>query len=262
MGQGLPKPLRRVGGKTLLKRVVDRLIEAGIGAEHLIVVISPGLNRDAAGVELEARQWVVQAQARGTGDAARCGLGAISSAGNPMVVVALADVPFTATRTYRKLIQQTPESGLGFVTAVIEDPGELGRVLRNSHGTIEAIVEAREMKNTLTGISALQEPSKEDTPTGISVSQKASMEDKNVKGTSEINVGHFCGRKNVFLQLIEQIVPPREGGEIYLTEMVRLARRSNMQVASVPVGHPDEALAANTLDELKKLEEAQTHGNP
>ena len=145
MGGGLPKPLRVVGGRTLVRRVSASLEGAGAPYENQIVVVSPDFDREASGLEMSGCDWAVQPEAKGTGDAARWGLAAIAKEeGDPLVIVALADVPFTRNGTYKILAAQTPPGGLAFVSAEVPEPASLGRVVRDGQGAVQDIVEFKE----------------------------------------------------------------------------------------------------------------------
>lgn len=228
MGGGLPKPLRRLGGKTLLGRVADQLLEAGITWERLVIVVSPGFDKSKAELSGEPAHWVVQPEAKGTGDAARLGLESVGHSEDVPVIIALADVPFTSAASFRGLLVQ--DKDLVFVSAEVEDPGALGRVVRDAHGHVLAIVEAKEL-------------TKDQGP------------------IREINVGHFGGSRKLLIDLIARIQPLGQGGEVYLTETVRLAKESGRVVGTVRVAESREALAANTPEELIQLEEAYAHGS-
>lgn len=228
MGGGLPKPLRRLGGKTLLGRVADQLLEAGITWERLVIVVSPGFDKSKAELSGEPAQWVIQPEAKGTGDAARLGLESVGHSDDVPVIIALADVPFTSAASFQGLL--TTDKDLAFVSAEVQDPGTLGRVLRDAQGHVLAIIEAKEL-------------TKDQGP------------------IREINVGHFGGLRDILIGLIAKIQPLEQGGEVYLTETVRLAKEGGLAVGTVKVAESREVLAANTPEELIQLEEAYAHGS-
>ena len=218
----MPKPLRVVGGQTLVSRVAGTLGKAGVAVGYRVIVVSPGFDRAASGLEGTGCSWALQPEARGTGDAARWGLEAVPALGDPLVIVALADVPFTRPETYSSLLKESPAGGIAFVTGILPEPGSLGRVLRGPDGGVQDIIEFKELA-----------PGQET--------------------IKEINVGHFCGRRSLLLDLISRIKPGAKGGELYLTSIVAEARVRGLSVAGIRSAKVSEGLGANTPEELEAL---------
>ena len=96
-------------------------------------------------------RFALQSEQRGTGDALRAGLqslpadfdgGAIGGA-----LVLYGDVPRVSAATLRDFssaIDRDADSSFGFISVKLDDGSAYGRVIRDSSGRVDAIVEARD----------------------------------------------------------------------------------------------------------------------
>src|SRR5215210_7636663 len=113
-----PKHLHPLLGR----RLVDWVVEAAreLSPEPLVVVTSAGSEDAFEGVEV-----AVQAEPRGTGDAAAAAREALAGFEGDVLVV-------------------TGDAGATVLSFEPADPGAYGRIVRNADGALEAIVEARD----------------------------------------------------------------------------------------------------------------------
>ena len=111
------------------------------GADRIVVVVSP--DRDLGGVLPEGVETVVQPQSDGTGGAARAAIEQIRE--SEEVVVLSGDVPLLSAEVIGELLAEhrRQEASATVLTAILEDPGSYGRVIRSADGSIEKIVEAK-----------------------------------------------------------------------------------------------------------------------
>ena len=141
------KVLHEVVGRTLIDRVVDAAM--GAGASDVTVV----LGHDRAQVEdaLDAREdadqitIAEQAEQLGTGHAVWCARDALQG-GASHTLILYGDVPNLAPETLRAFVEDViaGEATLGVMTAVLEDAGHYGRIVRDEDGAVTGIVEYKD----------------------------------------------------------------------------------------------------------------------
>ncbi len=140
MHSRLPKVLHALAGRPMILWALDAL--AGIAPSAVVVVLGP--EADEVGPALPAGvQTALQEVRDGTGGAARIGLAALDPAVS-MVVVMCGDTPLVDPALVDALVADHEGSGRAatMVTAVLEDGGAYGRVIRD--GTGVRVVEARD----------------------------------------------------------------------------------------------------------------------
>ncbi len=215
-----PKVLHPLAGKPLIHHVLAQARDAGL--PRPVVVVSPdaGAVREAVG---EAADFVVQEYAGGTGHALQCAQPMVEDT-TEHVVVLYADVPLLRPETLRALMDRHVEhdADVTFLTA-LESPQEgLGRVMRDDHGGVAAIVEDHE----------------------------ASGAEQAVR---EVNGGVYCFRaRDLWAQLAG--LTPSSKGERYLTDLIALTLSSGGTVQTFSVDDGLEVLGVNNRDHLAQAE--------
>jgi bifunctional UDP-N-acetylglucosamine pyrophosphorylase/glucosamine-1-phosphate N-acetyltransferase len=217
-----PKMLHPLGGRTLLAWVFAAASEA-VGSDP-IVVVGPEAEaiRQAFGGEVE---YVLQAERLGTGHALLQAAEALRGHGGPILVIN-GDLPLLRARTLAHLIEahQASRDPITLLTAVDAHARGFGRILRNSDGAIEAIVEE---------LDAIGE----------------------ARNISELNVGAYCFDSGWLWGALEQL-PLSQKGEYYLTDAIGLAKGAGLNVGSIEVETLDEAIGVNTRAHLAEAERA------
>ena len=139
MRSDLPKVLHPVCGRPMILWPV--MAASAAGADRIVVVVSP--DRDLGGVLPEGVETVVQPESDGTGGAARAAIGQIAESDE--VVVLSGDVPLLSAEVIGELLEEhrRQEASATVLTAILDDPGSYGRVIRAADGSIEKIVEAK-----------------------------------------------------------------------------------------------------------------------
>jgi bifunctional UDP-N-acetylglucosamine pyrophosphorylase/glucosamine-1-phosphate N-acetyltransferase len=143
----LPKVLHRVAGRSLLGHVLAVLEPLGLG--QVIVVASSRRDEIAAvvgGENLASEPaYVTQDPPRGTGDAVRVAMGALTE-GIRTVVVLAGDTPLVQTTTISAMLDRRAEgsSAATILTARLDDPTGYGRIVRTADGKVERIVEEKD----------------------------------------------------------------------------------------------------------------------
>ncbi len=142
MRSSLPKVVHTLAGRPMVRWVLDAL--EGAGVERTVVVVGHGAEvvRDALppGVEI-----AVQEEQLGTGHATRVGLAHLDPACDT-VVVACGDTPLLPVALVGRLVGEhaSEPRAATMLTAVVDDAGAYGRVVRDGGGRVARVVEARD----------------------------------------------------------------------------------------------------------------------
>ncbi len=226
---GVPKVLHSAAGRSLLDRslATARAIVSETGGGHLVVVTGPGADDPVASAVRAAAPEAVtapQAAPRGTGDAVRAALGFLGDASR--VVVLPADAPLLTARAVLSLgamLDDDPDSPAVFLTAHVPDPSGYGRVLRDAHGTVVAVVEERD----------------------------ASEREREI---AEVNAGVYVFRRAFLEAALARLEPTSAAEELYLTDILAMAAESGRPARGFPTATFEEALGVNTRADLARVE--------
>ena len=234
-----PKVLHRIGGQTLIGRALSAA--RGVDPERLVAVVGHGRDQVVPHVEslgVDAR-LAVQEEQRGTGHAVQCALAALAGDdGTPdsaadvglsgTVLVTYGDVPLLSAQTLADLLQHHHDAGnaVSVLTAVVTDPGGYGRVVRDYAGEgqdqVEAIVEHRD----------------------------ATEEQRAIK---EINSGIYAFDAQVLVDALGRIRTDNAQGELYLTDVIEIARGDGRRVGAVRTDDVWQTEGVNDRVQLSRL---------
>lgn len=151
MKSSLPKVLHRLGGQSLISRVIATA--ARIGARDVVVITGHGadeveaalgrLDNNSHGVPM---QFVRQMPQLGTGHAVQQAVPVLPDDGT--VLVLSGDVPLIGDATLRALLAASAGGRLALLTIELADPTGYGRIVRGGpkrgHDFVQAIVEHKD----------------------------------------------------------------------------------------------------------------------
>lgn len=221
MRSGLPKVLHPLCGRPMLAYVLDAA-RAATG-ERPLVITSPqtAAIRDAFGDEVD---WALQDVPRGTGDALRAALDSLPADVGEVLVLS-GDVPRVRADLLAGLVDQRRLDQAAFALTAVSafDPTGLGRVIRNEAGGVERIVEEKD----------------------------ASDDEREV---AEINAGLYAFEVDWLRGRISTLTASPATGELYLTELVGMARADGRLVASLDVEDDGRLLGINDRAQLAQAE--------
>jgi bifunctional UDP-N-acetylglucosamine pyrophosphorylase/glucosamine-1-phosphate N-acetyltransferase len=144
MQSNLAKVLHRLAGKPLINHVLDTA--RGLSPRNIAVVIGhQGSAVQAALTDLPQHPdlvWVEQSKQLGTGHAVKLAKDQLPDDG--VMLVLYGDVPLISHATILACEQAAKTGALGLVVAEFSDPAELGRIVRDSDGSITSIVEFKD----------------------------------------------------------------------------------------------------------------------
>ena len=204
MRSTLPKVMHPLCGRPMLAYVLDAwasTADGGAGPAP-VVVYSPPV-ADVATAFADRATFALQDDPRGTGDAVRAALEAVPDGATEIVVV-YGDVPLVTGSDFDAVLEARREddAAIALATVFAADPAALGRVVRGEFGTVERIVEA-----------------KDATPDELE--------------SNETNAGLYAFDAAWLRRRIATLEPSPSTGELYLTDLVRLAREDGRIVAAV-----------------------------
>ncbi|MEJ2855183.1 MULTISPECIES: bifunctional UDP-N-acetylglucosamine diphosphorylase/glucosamine-1-phosphate N-acetyltransferase GlmU [unclassified Saccharothrix] len=228
MRSATPKVLHRIAGRSLVEHAVRAA--AGTDPDHLAVVVGHGRaavteHLDSLSTALDRKVTVaVQEQQKGTGHAVGCGLAELPADLTGTVLVTYGDVPLLDAQTLSDLLVEHGGAGnaVTVLTAVVPDPTGYGRILRTESGEVAAIVEQ-----------------KDATP-----EQRA---------VNEINSGVYAFDAEVLRDGLSRLSTDNAQGELYLTDVLSIARGDGKRVGAVVTADPWLVEGVNDRVQLARL---------
>jgi bifunctional UDP-N-acetylglucosamine pyrophosphorylase / glucosamine-1-phosphate N-acetyltransferase len=191
--------------------------------ERPLVVYSPATSalRDAFADDAD---FALQEEPRGTGDALRAAIPALPDDAGEVLVLS-GDVPRVSADLLVELLEQRrlDHAALALTSVAAFEPRQLGRVVRSDAGSVERIVEVKD----------------------------ATEEELEI---GEINAGLYAFDADWLRSRIGNLTPSPSTGELYLTELVTIARADGRLVAALDVEDDGRLLGINDRSELAQAE--------
>lgn len=219
MRSNTPKVLHAIGGTPMLERVVN--VATGFAPDSIYVVHGFGGDLLKQRLNHLAVEWVEQTEQLGTGHAVSQALPWIPD--DHQVLVLYGDVPLITRSTLHELLMAAPLDGLGLVTAEVNNPRGLGRILRDKKDRIKAIVEEKD----------------------------ASRQQKLIK---EINSGIIYAPSYHLKRWLPRLHADNQQGEYYLTDVVSMAVADGVHIETVMPERQEEIMGVNDRAQLMHLE--------
>ncbi|MFL6464787.1 MAG: bifunctional UDP-N-acetylglucosamine diphosphorylase/glucosamine-1-phosphate N-acetyltransferase GlmU [Bryobacteraceae bacterium] len=231
MRSKVAKVLHEAGGDTLLNHVIRAALHVA-PADNIVAVVGHQAERVRESVKVRGVRFAEQKEQKGTGHAVLCAREEVGAEDGRLLILN-GDGPLLRPGTLKALLQTSNNSeGGSIVTTEVADATGYGRILRDTDGTVAAIIEQK----------------------------VASPEQLQIR---EINPGVYCFNARLFWKYIEQITPNNPANEYYLTDMVEIMKRHGHAVSPLLVKDETELLGINTRVELavadKILRGRKTH---
>jgi bifunctional UDP-N-acetylglucosamine pyrophosphorylase/glucosamine-1-phosphate N-acetyltransferase/UDP-N-acetylglucosamine pyrophosphorylase len=223
MKSDLPKVLIPVCGRPMIDYVLDALANGGVDRVIAVIGHQASLVRKAIDGRPEV-EFVLQTEQLGTGHAVMMCRDLLAKSPGPVMVVA-GDSPLMQAESIAALLEDVRKSPAACVlgTARKDDPGGLGRILRDAEGNFIGIVEHRD----------------------------ATPEQRRI---TEVNMSYYVFDSRDLLGVLDQLRPTNQQGEYYITDVPGLLIAQGKKVRALPVLKPCESLGINNLDELAAVE--------
>jgi len=139
MRSALPKVLHPVAGKSMLGHVIDTARQ--LQPQGIHVVIGHGAEQVRERLAADDLNFVLQREQLGTGHAVAQALPALSA---ERVLILYGDVPLIEKATLERLLEQVGDAQLALLTVDLNDPTGYGRIVRDTAGVVQAIVEQKD----------------------------------------------------------------------------------------------------------------------
>ncbi|HEX5763692.1 MAG TPA: bifunctional UDP-N-acetylglucosamine diphosphorylase/glucosamine-1-phosphate N-acetyltransferase GlmU [Solirubrobacterales bacterium] len=222
MRSSLPKMLHPVCGRPMVAWPVLAARQAGAG--RVVAIGSP--HHDLSPGLPEGVDTVVQPEPDGTGGAVRAALDPIREA--ETVVVLSGDHPLLSAETIAGLLSVHRDEGAAatMLTIELDDPGSYGRVVRDTDGSFERIVEAK-------------------------AGGDASAEQLAIR---EVNAGTYVFDAPLLAEALGRLSNDNAQGEYYLTDVFALLRADGHRVATHPADDDGATMGINDRAQLAVVE--------
>ena len=212
------KVLHKVGSKCLLQHVVDA---ASDHVETINVIVGHNSQSVKGAIKESKVNWVLQEKQLGTGHAVQQAAPLLND--DSTCLILYGDVPLIQSNTIEKLLVKARKSGFSLLSVVLDDPSGYGRIIRDTNGLIQSIVEQKD----------------------------ASERQQNVK---EINTGIMAIKCSLLKKYLNELKPNNAQGELYLTDIVESAVKDNVNIASFVCENASEVMGINDKKQLSQAE--------
>jgi bifunctional UDP-N-acetylglucosamine pyrophosphorylase/glucosamine-1-phosphate N-acetyltransferase len=222
MKANTPKVLREVCGRPMLAYVLDAC--RGVGIEKIYVVVGFGAEQVKNIFETaDDIVWVRQDEQKGTAHAVLCCKEHLDGFDGQTLVLC-GDGPLIRAQTLRTIMEkhEAENAAATLATAILDDPTGYGRVCRDVDGNIEAIVEHNDCT------------------------------DEQLK-IKEVNPSYYVFNNRILFEAVAKVKPDNVKKEYYLTDVISIIIAAGHKVAAVAVMRPEEAMSANTEEQLSQI---------
>ena len=223
MRSGRAKVLHELGGEPMIARAVRAV--AALEPDPIVIVVGHQAREVEAAIKFPNERFALQEAQRGTGDAARCGLGQLPANFTGDVLITYGDMPAITSSTLRAFLEahRKRSAKLSFISIVLDDPAAYGRVIRDAAGNVDKIVEHRD----------------------ASPAQRA---------IREINTGFYLVDSSLLRSALAELKPANAQDEYYLTDIVAIARARREKIETWVADDPAEFAGINSREELANME--------
>ncbi|MBU2952964.1 bifunctional UDP-N-acetylglucosamine diphosphorylase/glucosamine-1-phosphate N-acetyltransferase GlmU [Marinobacter sp. F3R08] len=219
MKSALPKVLHPIAGRPMLHHVIATAKQ--LGAERIHTVIGHGADSVRSATDEASVNWVTQREQLGTGHAVAQALPDLPD--DARVLVLYGDVPLTRHETLESLVSTLDDSTLGLLTVTLDNPQGYGRIVRNTEGAVQSIVEQKD----------------------------ASLEQQQIR---EVNTGILAVAAKHLKTWLPTLSNANAQGEYYLTDIIAMAVQQGLGVSVSQPDNPYEVQGVNNRLQLAELE--------
>jgi len=222
MKSDLAKVLHPVQGTPMVMYVIRAVRQAG--SRRIILVVGHQRERVMETLGGEQVEFAVQDEQLGTAHALMQTRAVLAGYHGDLLVLA-GDTPLLLGETVSGLLCGHRAAGAAatVLTAVLEDPGGYGRILRTPENMLDAIIEEKD----------------------------ATPEQRAVQ---EFNTGAYCFQSPLIFEVLDQIGRDNRQGEFYLTDAISILRARGEIVAAVVADDEREVLGVNSVEQLSQAE--------
>ena len=220
MKSALPKVLQPLAGRPLLSHVIDTARSLEPAAIRVVYGHGGETVREAL-VGGESVEWTLQAQQLGTGHAVLQAIPQVPD--DHMALILYGDVPLLGHQTLAQLLALAGPRQVALLTMTVDDPSGYGRIVRDSQGRVERIVEQKD----------------------------ASAGQRLIR---ECNTGVIAAPAGLLKRWLAGLKADNSQREYYLTDVIAMAVKDGIAVNPLSCAHAIEALGVNDKVQLAMLE--------
>ena len=221
MKSSLPKVLHKVGGKSMLLRVLNAAKIAG--AKKQVIIIGHGAEKVREEIG-DAFEYAVQEPQLGTGHAVMQAKNALQNFSGTVLILC-GDTPLLDGNELAKFIleHQKTQAAVSVLTTHFANPFGYGRIVRDENDNVKCIVEEKD----------------------------ANLEQKKI---TEINTGIYAMQCPEMFEILETLSNNNAQGEYYLTDVLEKFRMQGKKVAAVVTENSDMVMGINSRRQLAEAE--------
>lgn len=217
------KVLHEINGKPMLFYVMDTA--RGVAGDNLVVVVGHQhkLVRETA-LQNGPAKFALQHRQNGTGDAVMAGMAALPDNAQ-RVLVLYGDTPLVSVATLTSFVENhlAQKAQVSVLGVHQENPYGYGRIVQDADGQPLGIVEEADA-------------------------------DEAQKAINIVNSGIYCIEAGALYHTLPMIENNNAQGEVYLTDIIAIARELGYNTAMYLSADAQEVLGVNTLEELQRVE--------
>lgn len=225
-----PKVMLKIGGKAIVSYIVETLFGMGFTKQSIAVVV--GFQKEKIKEYFgDSFFYAYQEEQKGTAHAAYTGMKVLPYDIEHVLVVGGDDSAFYKVDTLLDFIESHIKSGnvLSLLTADVNYPHSLGRVVRHDDGRVEVI------------------------------EKEYMTEDQ--KKIKEISTGTFCFDRKWFNEMYKIMPMLRKLGEYGLPTAVAMAEEQNAPHQFIKMKDAQEWFGVNTPEELEEANKRKVNSN-
>ncbi len=209
------KVMHDILGKPMIEHVIDNLDKCNI--ELKVIVIGHQANQFETYFKDRVR-FAYQNEQLGTAHAIMQTAELIKNRKGSTLII-YGDIPLVQPETIEALFKHNETHDLTVATAILDDPIQYGRIIRNKDGQFEKIVEYKD----------------------------ANIIEKEV---NEINTGIYCIDNELLFKHLFDIKNDNAQNEFYITDIVEIFNKNNYKVGTVVIKDDTEVMGINDRIQL------------
>lgn len=220
MKSARPKVLQSLAGQSLLQHVIAGQARPVSDQIHVVYGHGGEMVRDAFADQPDL-SWALQAEQLGTGHALAHALPAIED--DATVLVLYGDVPLVPADTLQELVARAAQGNLLILTVDAVDPTGYGRIVRDSAGQVQRIVEHKDANEQQLRIT-------------------------------EVNTGILACEAGCLRAWVQALSSDNAQGEYYLTDCIAAAVADGVEVHAIKAASEADVAGVNNRQQLAALE--------
>jgi bifunctional UDP-N-acetylglucosamine pyrophosphorylase / glucosamine-1-phosphate N-acetyltransferase len=216
MKSSINKVMHEVLGKPMIGHVINRLEKLSV--DNICVVV--GHQADQIEAYLQQRvSYATQEPQLGTGHAVMQAQQLKNVGGQTLILY--GDCPLVQVETMNKLFEVNSGKALTVLTAVLDDPAQYGRIVRDELGHVIKIVEFKDC-------------------------------DEEQRQIKEINTGIYCVDNDLLFKHLNDISNDNVQNEYYVTDLIEIFAQNGYDIQGLSVLDVNEVMGINDRIDLAK----------